>query len=62
MVVSGLNVKLKKSTMRRKKKNNKKDFVAKTVDADLDFSDGFDKKPKKMKRSIFKKAKNFLGM
>ena len=44
------------------KNKDKENFVAKTLDADLDFSDGFDKKPKKIKRSLFRKAKNFLGM
>ena len=42
---------------------HKKKFIARTVDADLDFSGGVDKKPKKkIQRSIFKKARNILGM
>lgn len=43
------------------KNKNNKNFIAKTVSADLDFSNGFDK-PKKIKRSFFKKTKNFFGM
>ena len=42
---------------------NKKNFIAKTVDSDLDFSEGFDKKPKKkIQRSIFRKTRDILGM
>lgn len=43
------------------KNKDNKNFIAKTVSADLDFSNGFDK-PKKMKRSFFKKAKHFFGV
>ena len=41
-----------------------KNHVVNTVSADLDFSNwDFEKLPtKKIKRSVFKKAKNFLGM
>jgi|TARA_B110000305_G_scaffold87927_1_gene99112 hypothetical protein len=43
--------------------SHKKNFIAKTVDADWDFSEGFDKKPKKkIKRSIFRKAQKIFGM
>jgi len=43
--------------------SHKKNFIAKTVDADWDFSEGHDKKPKKkIQRSIFRKARNILGM
>lgn len=42
---------------------NKKNFIARTVDPDWDFSAGIDKKPtKKIKRSVFRKARDFLGM
>ena len=45
------------------KNRHKKNFIAKTVDADLDFSEGHDKKPrKKIKRSVFRKARDILGM
>ena len=42
---------------------HKKNFIAKTVDADWDFSEGHNKKPKKkIQRSIFRKARNIFGM
>ncbi len=42
---------------------HKKDFIAKTVDADLDFSEGHEKMPKKkIKRSVLRKARDFFGM
>ncbi len=43
------------------KNRNQNNFIAKTLSADLDFSDGYDKKPKKINRSIVKKVKNLLG-
>ena len=42
---------------------HKKNFIAKTVDADWDFSEGHNKKSKKkIQRSIFRKARNIFGM
>ena len=42
---------------------HKKNFIAKTVDADWDFSEDHNKKPKKkIQRSIFRKARNIFGM
>ena len=43
------------------KNRDKKNFVAKTVSADLDFSGGFDKKPKKIERSPIRKIKDIFG-
>ena len=43
------------------KNRHKKDFIIKTVSADNDYSAGFDKKPKKIKRSLFTKVKRILG-
>ena len=39
----------------------KGNFIAKTVDAYLDYSDGIDKKPKKVKGSSVKKVLDFFG-
>ena len=39
----------------------KGNFIAKTVDAYLDYSDGIDKKPKKVKGSSAKKVLDFFG-
>ena len=45
------------------KNKGKKNFIAKTVNADLDYSNGIDKIPKKkIKRSPLAKAKRFLGL
>lgn len=46
------------------KNRENENYIVKTVDADLDFSDwDYENLPtKKIQRSIFKKAKNFLGM
>ena len=43
------------------KNRGKGDFIAKTVDAYLDFSEGINKKPKKVKGSSAKKFLDFLG-
>ena len=43
------------------KNRHKKDFIIKTVSADNDYSAGFNKKPKKIKRSLFTKVKRILG-
>ena len=43
------------------KNRDKKNFIAKTVSADLDFSGGFDKKPKKIERSPIRKIKDIFG-
>ena len=43
------------------KNRHKKDFIIKTVSADNDYSAGFDKRPKKIKRSLFAKVKRILG-
>ncbi len=43
------------------KNRGKGDFIAKTVDAYLDYSDGIDKKPKKVKGSSAKKILDFFG-
>ena len=43
------------------KNRHKKDFIIKTVSADNDYSAGFDKRPKKIKRSLFTKVKRILG-
>lgn len=43
------------------KNKNKKNFVAKTLDANLVFINGFEKKPIKKKISLIKKTLNFFN-